>query len=58
MLDFGFVGLWMSIILAQVYLCFAMHYLVESCDWQQVADETEARMKATDKVAEILDSEG
>ena len=48
--DCGFSGLWISIIIAQVYLCFAMHYLIYNCDWQEVVDRVRLRTSCQSRV--------
>lgn len=39
-LDIGYIGLWYSIIMAQIFLAFAVTYIIETTDWQQVADKS------------------
>lgn len=37
-LKLSYYGLWIGITVAQFYLSIAMHWLIETVDWQQVAD--------------------
>jgi len=44
-LDFGYSGLWYSIMAAQIYLSLGLTWQIEKTDWQGVADESLKKQK-------------
>lgn len=42
-LGWGFAGVWISMVIGQLFMCTCQMLLVLTADWQQAADESRAR---------------
>ena len=42
-LGFGYKGIWMAMVVAQVFLCVSFMFMIYGTNWQKVADEASDR---------------